>query len=305
MTSLVRTVGGVVAGLAVAVPLLASAQSMPYTQVVVTTQTASGFTLPAGMLPSVTVTGTGPSFSIVPNTTSPTLSYTSSFVNDTRTITMVPGSYTVAATGGNYYYSYSQDCSGFTTTGVTRTCVITVSATAPATNYPCSNAYNNYYGNSYGCVVPIVPYTGPTEQAPLTCSPAYQTVPAGKAVVVSATGGVANSNTTYNWTTTDRTYLGMGPVLSTMLQTTGVQTIIVTSGTQSASCTVNVVAGAGPIVYSGTTPSVTAAYVPATLPNTGFEPTDGFALALALVFVFAAGIVVLPYVKRTALAITR
>ena len=277
------------------VPALALAQVAPYSQVVVTTQLAQGVAAPL-VLPSITATANGPSFTGVPNTTTTTLSWTASALNEVRTITFIPGNYAVVASVPNYYLAYSQDCAGTTAVGAgTRSCTITLTNTPPATN-PCTT----WYGSAYNCTTPA-PYAGPWYPSQLSCSPAYQTVQAGQPVTFAASG----SGGGYNWTTADRTFLNVGPTLSTILQTIGMQTVIVQNGVQTATCTVNIqAAGAGVIQYPGNTPTLVSNFVPA-LPNTGFEPLSGSALAFAAAALMAAGIYFYPYVKKALAVATR
>ncbi|MBI2004990.1 hypothetical protein HYS79_02405 [Patescibacteria group bacterium] len=225
------------------------------------------------------------------------------------------GSYSVYVSGDLYGYtpSYSSGCSGAIAVGEHALCVITMSGSSYS-SYPTPYPYPCTVG-PYGC----------TYQLPsLSCTPSYQSVAAGSAATFTAVGGSGS----YNWTTPSRTYLSVGPVLSVVLQSYGTQTVVVTSGSQSAICTVNVVAGA-PVypVVSGITPTIAvpavvyspggavsvapssavytaSSYVVAPgLPNTGFEPVDGAAMALALVFLFGAGIFVLPYVRKASASI--
>ena len=224
------------------------------------------------------------------------------------------GSYSVYVSGDMYGYtpSYSSGCSGSIAVGEHELCVITMSGSSYSP-YPTPYPYPCTVG-PYGC----------TYQLPaLTCAPSYQTVAAGNAATFNAVGGSGS----YNWTTPNRTYLSVGQVLSVVLQSYGTQTVVVTSGSQSATCTVNIIAGAPvyPIV-SGITPAVAPAAVysqgtavPAApsnavytsssyvtlpgLPNTGFGPVDGASMALAVVFLFGAGIFVLPYVRKASASI--
>ena len=222
------------------------------------------------------------------------MSFASNFAGDVRTITFVPGSYSVSVNGPTgLYYEYSSDCSGFTPlTGVTRYCTITVTNVPPVQTPSCGGWYSN------GCPIPAVPYVGTIAPSALSCVPAYQTVAAGQAATFTVIGGTALGN---SWTTADRTFLNVGPSLSTVLQGTGVQTVIVSNGTKTASCTVNVVSAGGPVVYPGAT-SVMGAYIPR-LPNTGFAPIDAQTLAIIAVLLIAAGIAVYPYVRKNILTL--
>lgn len=276
-------------------PAVAVAQNAPYSQLVITTKVAPGMQLPSTM-PTVTVQATIPQVSGIVNTSSSQGSYPSNFNNETRHVNFVPGSYAVWASGApGYYFSYSEDCSGFTPlSGALRGCTITLSNTPPPPTFNCIS----WFGSN-SCTAPAVLYTGPMGQAPLTCAPAYQTVSANRAATFTASGGNPGG---YNWTTTDRTSLNVGASFTTVLQTTGVQTVIVSNGVQNATCTVNVTAATNAAVsYTNPqtgTPSIVASYIPSYLPNTGFGPADSAAVAFALVLVLAAGFVFAPYVRK-------
>ncbi len=277
----------------VSLPVAALAQTSPNSEVVITTVLATGATQPSSA-PIVTVTATSPSMPGVSNNNSPTVSFASGFTGDAHAVTFVPGSYTVTAStnSSGYYFYYSSGCSGFTKlNGQVVACTITLSTTPPPTN----TCTPGVYGTA-GCPAPIVQYQGPTGSSILTCSPGYQTISAGQSATFTAAGGTPGS---YTWTTTDRTTLNIGNSFTTVFQSTGVQTVMVNNGVQTANCTVNVVAnGAGPITYQGATPSLVSNYIPVGLPNTGFGPQDGAVFALALVFLIGAGIYAAPYVKQ-------
>lgn len=297
-------------GLLLVLPFLVSAQAAPYSQLVVSTQTAAGVPAPS-VAPIVYITATSPTMAGIPNSNSGTISYASAFNNDVRTITFIPGSYSVTVTPPpGYYVSYSAECSGFTPlSGSTRGCLVTLTNVPPTTNPNCPY---NWKWNGVTCVSPVVTYQGPTTPTQLSCSPAYQTVGAGQAATFTATGGTGNS---YSWTTSDRTTLNTSARYTTVFQTMGTQTVIVSNGVQNATCTVTV-GGAtggvtGPVVYPGNTnggtsvvtsgtPSITSSYVPAGLPNTGFEPQNGAALAFTFVLIIGAGIIAAPYVRKAA-----
>lgn len=200
------------------------------------------------------------------------------------------GSYNVTITGNptNATPSYSQGCNNTIVNGQSQTCVITMSGSSSYYPYPTPYPY---------------PYTNPT----LSCSPSYQTVGINQSATFVATGG----NGTYNWATASRTHLNVGPTLNTVFQTTGTQTVVVTSGALSAVCTVNITSTGGPVVYSGTsnntiysypsytTPTYTYSYVAAPrLPNTGFEPVDAKVLAYALVVLLGSMYFAAPYVRK-------
>lgn len=278
-----------------ALPIAAMAQTNPNSEVVITTVLAPGVSQPTNA-PIVTVTATSPSMLGVGNSNSSTLSFAAGFSGDTHAVTFIPGSYSVTANSNGsagYYFYYSGNCSGFTKlSGDVKACTITLSTTPPPPANPCAP---NAYGVA-GCPTQVVQYQGPYGPSVLTCSPGYQTVAAGQPATFTAAGGTPGS---YTWTTTDRTTLNIGNSFTTVFQSTGVQTVMVNNGIQTANCTINIVPtnGAAAITYPGVS-SVISNYIPVGLPNTGFGPQDGAVLALALVLVIGAGIYVAPYVKQ-------
>ena len=278
------------AALSIALPTLAMAQVAPYSQVVITTQLGSGVVVPT-TASTVTISATGPSLSGVPSA-SPTLQYITNFANESRSVVFVPGSYSVTAVSApGYYYSYSSGCTGFTTSSTpVQYCTITLSTTPPIAPYSCGT-----WPNSYSCSQPPAPYVGPIGGPTLACYPAYQTVSAGQAATFTTNGTSALG---YNWSTAGRAFLSIGPSLTTTFQGTGVQTVIVSQGTQLATCTVNVVATTLPIVYSNAAPTFISTYIPR-LPNTGFAPQDATSFAVAFVLLLALGILLYPYVRST------
>lgn len=149
---------------------------------------------------------------------------------------------------------------------------------------------------SPGIASAVVSYTGSIYSNQLSCSPAYQTVAIGTPSTFFAAGGTGG----YNWVTADRTFLNVNSTLSVVLQTTGMQTVSVSNGIQTAVCTINVVnVGAAAMQYSGTAPiSLVSNYTPALLPNTGYGPLSGVSLAFVIVVLFGAGILFYPYVKK-------
>ena len=203
--------------------------------------------------------------------------------------------------------TYSMGCTGNLSGGSKALCVVT----------------ENANGDDYSIVRPYpYPYTGST---PLNCSPAYQTVTLGQAATFFANG----SGGVYNWSTPDRTFLGTKSSFTTTLRTSGVQTVIVSNNTQTATCTVNVVGSEGPVVYSapnyippttaysgtsgtyGAQTLVSSTYVPA-LPNTGVEPLSamlgekgGAPLAFLVVVLGALGLLVAPYARKISITSAR
>ncbi len=201
-------------------------------------------------------------------------------------VSLGAGPYAVVLANNQYNTtpSYSQGCTGTVTNGSTATCVVTVSNTSPYNQYP-------------------TPYSGPYYPQQLSCAPAYQTVSAGQAATFTAIGGTTAVGSGYNWSTASRTFLNIGSILSTTFQSTGDQSVIVTNGTQTATCTVNVVGG-GPIIYPGPTPTVISTYIP-TLPNTGFAPAGAAGAALAVLLCVGSGIILLPYARKALAIVSR
>lgn len=126
----------------IALPFVAKAQTST-AQIVVITQTA-GSILPSSA--NVVVVGTGPSLNGTP-TSSGSLTYSSSFSNDSRVVTVIPGSYSVSAPSySNYSFSYSSDCSGYLTAGQVRTCTITATQGGTAHVNVTVSVINNHGG---------------------------------------------------------------------------------------------------------------------------------------------------------------
>ncbi len=242
MTSFLRSLGLVVSGLVLtAFPTVVSAQTcglnmcgtgtlFVYVQVINgytnTTVSPSNFT--------VQVSGQNVSLPSFPGSQSGT------------TLSLGGGSgYSVIIpqTLSGYVPSYSQGCNGTLYANQQATCVITMS------------------GNTLG-FYPVQPYPYPYTPSILSCTPAYQTVAAGQTATFTAQGSTAP----YNWTTNDRSYLSAGPVLNVALQTAGIQTVTVTSGSQTGNCTVNVTAAINaPIIFPGTpgyVPTLQTNYIP-------------------------------------------
>jgi hypothetical protein len=210
----------------------------------------------------------------------------------TETRVAVNGSYNVTVNPlGNYEASYSAGCNNMVVNGQEATCVITMHATAPYFAAP-------------------QPYPYPYAQQILTCVQQYQTVPLGQNVTFTAVGAGSGP---FNWSTPSRSYQAIGSVLNMVFQNTGVQTVVVSNSSQSATCTINVVASGAAIpapVVTGVyptpgyqtqapAPSLVANYVPK-LPNTGFEPLTGLQLMLALLALIATGFFAAPYVRKAA-----
>lgn len=211
----------------------------------------------------------------------------------------VVGQYSVMANSlQNYTPTYSVGCTGSVLNGQQATCTITEGSGSTYTSQP-------------------VPYPYPYVQQTLSCTPSYQTVGLNQSVTFSIGGAFPGP---FNWSTPNRTYQAIGPSLTTTFSTTGTQVVTVSSGTQIATCTVNVVAGATPAsyvtpttyvtpsapilpsYYSTSPVSVTSNYVPS-LPNTGYGPLSDTQIAMMLGALVALGIFLTPYVRNTLVAI--
>lgn len=206
-------------------------------------------------------------------------------------VSLNPGSYNVTvATQYGFTSDYSVGCNNTIAAGQNHTCVITLNGNY---QYPYANPYPYYQ----------YPYSYPQYQN-LTCSPQYQTLPAGRTASFTAQGGVGG---TYNWFTNGRTYANVGPVFTTVIENTGSQLVTVTNGAQTATCSVTVTATGGyyptyptyPTYQNPTyvAPTYTYSYHPK-LPNTGFAPVNGAALAFATVLLLGSAFVAAPYVRK-------
>jgi hypothetical protein len=193
----------------------------------------------------------------------------------------VGGAYTVTATQmPGWAPSYSQGCQGTLGAGQQATCVITESSTLGYYSYPQPYPYQYY------------PYQT------LSCAPSVQTVGFGQTATFTAVGGTGP----YTWQTPNQTYQAIGPTLNVVLPLAGTQAVSVSSGGQTAMCTVTVTG----TVYN---PSIPASYVAPTapnvtvitptLPNTGFEPVSATGIAFAVAALIAAAVALFPYVRST------
>ncbi len=251
------------------------------------------------MNPSDTNATYAPSnFTVTVSGTNPTPSTFAGSIYGTP-VQMGVGNYlvSIANAPAGFTASYSAGCSGsIDYLGQGPTCVVTETSSANQYSYPTPYPY---------------PYT--TLQ-PLTCTPSYQTVNIGQSVTFTVENGIQGTfvnglpaQSGYNWQTPSRSFLNIGPTLTTLFQTSGVQTVTVSNGAQTAICTVNIVSTAQAVVYPGAS-SVTATYYPSssvvpTLPNTGFEPHTALEYALALALLGAAAIASYPYVRKISFAI--
>ncbi len=200
------------------------------------------------------------SFNVSGNNPSPAFFYGSAAG---MTVTLNPGSYSIQdATAFSGYDTFrSEGCSGVIGSGETRTCTITKDDRAFVSPYPST----------------------------LQCHPPRQAARIGYPVTFTATGGSA----TYNWATADRTFLNAGPTLNTVLQSAGSQTVIVTSGFETASCVVDVVGGS--VIFPGKVLGTTT--VPY-LPNTGFGPSALGTIA-SVIAMFGLAIPLALYGRKT------
>lgn len=211
----------------------------------------------------------------------------------------VAGAYSVTALPmQGYTASYSQGCQGNLQNNDSAMCIITESQTNYG-NYPYS-----YYPNQYN---PSYPYY-PGYSAPLTCSPAFQTVTVGQSITFSATGGEFSQ---FNWSLSavpNSTKYNIGRSFTTVLNSPGQQTVTVFNGQQSATCSITVVGYPIPgysYPQGGMSPvTVTPTYIPR-FANTGFEPVGAAGVAFAVVLLMAAGFLAYPYVRRTINSIVR
>jgi hypothetical protein len=198
----------------------------------------------------------------------------------------VAGAYTVVADQvPGYTPSYSQGCQGTLGAGQQASCIITESSGPGYYSYP-------------------TPYPYPYYQPQLSCAPAQQTVGFGQTATFTALGGTGP----YTWVTANQTYQNIGPTLNVVLPVAGTQAVTVHSGAQTATCTVTV---AGSVYTPGVVsvnqppyvPGATIAVISPKLPNTGFAPQNGAALAFAVAALLAVSIAVFPYVRATVTAL--
>ena len=229
------------------------------------------------------------------------------------TSVLVGGSYAVNVLQlQGYTASYSTGCTGNLSQNSSATCIVTESNVTGYNNIPYTYYPNQYYSSYY-------PYNN-GYFPPLTCTPSGETVTIGQNVTFTATGGQFSQ---YNWSNSaqpNQTSYNIGTSYTTTLLSPGTQTITVYNGSQTATCSINVVGypvtgyngyngytgyNTYPAVTVGTVyPSnvyspvtVTPTYIPS-LPNTGFAPIDGATLATVLALLFAAALATYPYVRK-------
>src|SRR3989338_5112521 len=212
-------------------------------------------------------------------------------------VTINPGAYSVTLTNNSgFTANYSVGCDSTIAAGGTQTCVITVNP----------GAYN-YNPSSY-----IYPYTYQTP--PLTCRTDTPTVAVGQQARFTAVGGMGG---TYNWRTPSNNFPNSGPVLTTALEGSGVQSVTVTNASQTATCNVTVSSSYYPQpvstvypTYQQTYPNYNTypvyqaqptytAYAYPRLPNTGLQPVQSAQIAFALVLLLGAAIAAYPYARKS------
>ncbi|KKW35555.1 hypothetical protein A2852_02795 [Candidatus Adlerbacteria bacterium RIFCSPHIGHO2_01_FULL_54_23] len=169
-------------------------------------------------------------------------------------VQLLPGAYSVSVSNNPFGYimTSSNACSGAILAGQTQTCVVTFTATT-----------------SYPYPTPAYP--------PLICAPQFQSAALGQAVNFYASGGTGS----YNWSMSDRSFTNIGPKLSTGFTRSGVQNVTVTSGIQSAICTINIAGGYVPNPFYPPAPPALYASPAPRLPNTGVEPMSAAGIAFA------------------------
>lgn len=121
---------------------------------------------------------------------------------------------------------------------------------------------------------------------PLTCAPARQSVVVGQTATFTASGG---NGANFNWATANATYLNVGPVLNIRMTETGLQTVIVTSNTQTAVCVIDVVAA------GGATPTPTPTPTTPGLPNTGLGGGAAGAVSTGVAILLGLALLALGY----------
>lgn len=194
-------------------------------------------------------------------------------------VTLYSGSYAIDILDlfGSYTKSSSPGCSGTIQTGERRTCIISL--------------------DDRGSVLG-------TSATRLQCSPARQSATIGSTVTMTALGG----GPAFSWATADRTYTNAGRTVNIILQNAGTQSVIVSSGVETAVCLVDVYpAGATTLPSAPQNPPVssgggvvlgTQTPTPG-IPNTGFGPNP-LGVAVAIAFVSALALLAFPYVRKTA-----
>ncbi|MDB5224602.1 MAG: hypothetical protein JWO43_224 [Candidatus Adlerbacteria bacterium] len=226
--------------------------------------------------------------------------------NPGTNVALGAGSYSVnVAAPQGFSFDYSQGCSGVMGQNGSALCVVTVSNSVSSIQYPTIYQY------------PAVPQV-------LSCAPGFETVRAGQTASFTAYSGLGN----YTWSVNGKTYINAGQTINIPMEQTGTALVTVNSGSQTATCTVDVVGVGSPIpsnIVVNTTPVITAPAVPVyttsytapgtynqygypqtqvssqyypQLPNTGFEPITAAQIVFAIVALIASGILLYPYVRK-------
>lgn len=159
----------------------------------------------------------------------------------TQTVNVGQSATFTASGGAGGYTWYAPDVSLTNPTGSG----FVVTYNTPGTRIITVNAA----GLSANCTLNVVSPGGSTTGGTLACSPATQSATVGQSATFTATGGTGS----YVWSAPELTLVNpTGSGFTVNYATTGTKTITVTSGNQSAVCTL--------AVSAGTTPG---------LPNTG------------------------------------
>ena len=157
----------------------------------------------------------------------------------------------------------------------------------------------------------IYPYTSQTPQ--LSCRTDTPVVAVGQPARFTAVGGAGG---TYNWRTPYNNFPNSGPVLTTTLEGSGVQSVTVTNASQVATCNVTVSSSYYPQPVSTVAPTYPpyntypaysaqsaqpslSAYAYPRFPNTGLEPVQSAQLAFAFVLLLGAAIAAYPYARKS------
>lgn len=259
---MIKSIGLSFAVLALALPALVGAQTATtgllqvYVQVI--NQNAGAYS-PGNF--QVQVSGNSPSPSSFAGSNSGTL------------VVINPGAYSVTvANQYGFTPNYSVGCNNSINANQTQLCVVTMS------------------GSGFNPVV--TPFPNTQIPAPLSCRTETPQVGLGQSARFVALGGMGG---TYNWNAAGSVFANIGPFLTTSFHNSGTHVVTVTSGAQTAACTVNVTNIYQPM--PGTT-SYTSTYYPS-FPNTGVAPSvAGAGVAFAVVLLVAFGIALQPYARK-------
>jgi hypothetical protein len=158
--------------------------------------------------------------------------------NPGTNVTLGAGTYNVqVATPAQFSLQYSLGCSSTMSQNGSALCVVTVSNSIASSPYP-------------------TPYPYPAVPQVLTCAPGFETVNIGQTASFTAYNGLGN----YTWSVAGKTYINSGQTVNLPMSQTGTQVVTVNSGSQTATCTVDVVGGGAPVpsnIVVNTTPVIT------------------------------------------------